>query len=106
MTNGTRTITDPFNNRVILVEGICNVGPDTHADIYDDAEMVIHKPAIMVELKKDELKEFYYFRSVGWHKTLLIGVHLVNEQWVTFSCEKNPSNDLLSELLRKGRQLV
>ncbi len=106
MTNGARTITDPFNNSVNLLEGICNVGPETHADIYDDAAMVIRKPAIMVELKNEERKELYYFRSVGWHKTLLIGVHLENEQWVTFSCEKNPSNDLLSELLRKGRQLV
>lgn len=106
MTNGARTITDPFNNKIHLVEGICQVSPDTHPDVYDDAAMVIHKPAMMVELKSEAVKELYYFRSIGWHKTLLIGVHLQDEEWVTFSCEKNPSNELLSNLLKKGRQLV
>ncbi|MGZ8543872.1 MAG: hypothetical protein ACXWV0_01185 [Flavisolibacter sp.] len=106
MTNGARTVTDPFNNKIFLVEGICRESPDKLSEIYDDASVVIQKPAMMLEVIREELKEFYYFRSIGWQSTLLIGVHLQNEQWVTFSCEKNPSNEKLSDLLKRGRQLV
>jgi hypothetical protein len=101
-----RSIMDPFNNKIYLLDGVCATSADQNPEIYDDASVVIRKPAMLVEVKANDLKEMYYFRSIGWHNTMLIMVRFNNERWETFNCEKNPSNETLSGILKKGRQLI
>ena len=106
MANEERTILDPFHNKVYLTDGICFNISRNATEIYDDASMVIRKPAMMIEVHENDDRYLYYFRSVGWHSTMLITVHFNNERWETFECKKNPTNETLSALLKKGRQLV
>ena len=106
MYQASRLISDPFNKLIYLIEGICDVGEEQDTEIYDDVSMAIQKPAICIEVNHNKIKEFYYFRSVGWQSTILIRVHFINDRWETAHCEKNPSNERLSEILKKGKQLL
>jgi hypothetical protein len=97
---------DPLGKSVFLIDGIffSKKEPD---EIYDDAATVIKKPAMIVEVNEHERTEFYYFRSVGWNNTLLITVHFNNKsnRWEAHDYIKNPSSHVLSNLLKKGRQI-
>lgn len=107
MANEVRSTIDPFGNTIFLLQDICishNLTEEN--EIYDDAATVISKPALVIEVKVDGPPELYYFRSVGWDSTMLITAHLHNERWETSNCVRNPSNEALSDLMRKGIQLL
>jgi hypothetical protein len=106
MPNESRIVTDPFNNRIYLISGICDSINGNSSEIYEEVSRVIEKPAICVEVKQNKTNELYYYRSIDWHHTILITVHYHNERWETSNCEKNPSNEKLSGILKKGRQLI
>jgi hypothetical protein len=105
MANEVLTALDPLGKIVYLLPGMC-AGNNADDEIYDDAATVIEKPAIMVEVKENNETQFYYFRSIGWHNTLLIMVHSVNNRWEVHQCIKNPSSQELSAILKKGKQIV
>lgn len=104
MPNESGIVADPFHNKVYISEGTCSPTGEPSTD--NEVLLVISKPAIMVEVHQDHSRLLYYFRSVDWHHTLLISVHFNNGRWETFHCEKNPTNETLSHLLKKGRQLI
>lgn len=106
MPGESRIVTDPFNNRIYLISGICDSINGNLSEIYDHASMVIEKPAICIELKQNNTKEIYYYRSIDWHHTMLITVQYKNDRWETSHCEKNPTNEKLSGILKNGRQLL
>ena len=60
---------------------------------------------MLIEVRGPE-QRLYFFRSVDWSHTLLLGAELRNDEWRVFSCVQNPSSTELSELLKKGRQLI
>lgn len=96
---------DPLGKTIYLLNGFFFAENEENG-IYDDATVVIKKPAILIEADEVDGKEFYYFRSIGWNKTLLLAVRWNNERWEAYKCIKNPSSEMLSEILKKGKQII
>lgn len=97
---------DPLGKSVFLIDGIFLSGIESD-EIYDDAATVIKKPAMIIEAVENERTELYYFRSIGWNNTLLITVRFNNnnKHWEAHDYIKNPSTQMLSNLLKKGKQI-
>lgn len=98
--------TDPLGNQIHLISTSLPSGDSPNYEIYDDVSLVIKKPAMLVEIIKDDNKEMYYFRSMGWEYTLLIKVEFLNDRWETTKWTKNPTNGELSRLLKVGKQII
>lgn len=96
---------DPFGKTINLLPEVSFVEDDSQ-EVYDNAVKVIEKPAFVIELKENNQTEFFYLRSIGWNKTLLIAVRLNNGQWEAYNYTRNPSNEILSKLLQKGKQIL
>lgn len=92
---------DPFGRAIFSLRSVCDTGSET----YEDVANVIRRPALVIEIKEDP-RQLFFYRSVNWHETMLIGVHLQNQQWRAFSCTRNPASDLISGLLKRGKQLI
>jgi len=74
--------------------------------VLNDVTEVITKPAILVEVQENDQTRFYYFRSVGGNKTFAIIVRRINDQWQAYHCIKNPAGEMLSMVLKKGKQIL
>jgi hypothetical protein len=105
MANEVMTAVDPLGKTIFLLPGIC-VTENEEYEIYDDAATVIQRPALLVEAKEADKTIFYYFRAIGWQNTLLIIVEWSNQRWEVVNCIKNPSSNELSDVLKKGRQII
>ena len=99
------TAIDPLGKTIYLLPHIFFL-ENVAEEIYDNATTVVEKPALLVEVHDNDSTQFYYFRSIGWNKTLLIITGWNNDRWEAHDCIKNPSSKLLSDLLKKGRQLI
>jgi hypothetical protein len=108
MANEVMSVEDPLGNTIHLLEGLCfeNGHPDADAEIYDTAFNVIQKPAMMIKIEKDLTIRHYYYRSVGWHNTMLISVIFNDGKWLSDKCILNPSREELSTLLKDGKQVL
>jgi len=100
----SRTVTDPLGNPVLLPGDLFKLTPK--AGIYDDASAVITKPALVIEINNGNEIEMYYFRSIGWDHTMLITVRQKNDRWEASSLERDPPNEILADIMKKGRQLL
>jgi hypothetical protein len=105
MANEESTATDPFGKTVFLLDGI-DVSTPISPEFSEALRMVIRKPALLVEVTENEQKHYYYFRSIEWHLTMLILVGFNNNRWETIRYTKNPANEELSQILKRGRQLI
>jgi hypothetical protein len=108
MANGGLTIlTDPLGNKIKFLDSLCAIEQFVQAgEVYDDLSTVITRPAILIELSDSIPLELYYYRSVGWNHTLLIGVRRSGSEWEAFQCQRNPEFAILSGLLKNGKQLI
>ena|SRR5829696_2031703 len=107
MANEVMSTADPLGNTIFLLEGICIEGEEQQdPEIYDTAVTVIQKPALVIRVEDEGIIEHHYFRSIGWHNTMLITAEFRNGRWECSKCVRNPSSEELSALLKKGRQLV
>jgi hypothetical protein len=107
MANEVMSVTDPLGNTIFLLEGICAKQEGANeAEIYDNAATVIQKPALMIRVEVDHTVEQHYFRSVGWHSTMLIIASFTHDRWESKECIMNPSSEELSALLKKGKQMI
>jgi hypothetical protein len=101
-----RIETDPFGHQIIVesldLSASSVAFPEPHTAISD----AIRKPALLIEINGSSQPKLYFFRSVNWNHTLLIGAHLKGDEWKTFTYVQDPSNAELSELLKKGKQLI
>ncbi|HYH16871.1 MAG TPA: hypothetical protein VD794_16680, partial [Flavisolibacter sp.] len=70
-------------------------------EIYDKPSKVIEAPAMMMQVTGVS-DENYYFRSVGWENSLLIGTKRINGKWTAHTVVKNPSSQLLLDIYRMG----
>jgi hypothetical protein len=102
---GELTATDPLGNTVYLLPEVYLAGKKAE-DVYDDVTMVIKRPAALIELQEQNQSQYYYFRSVGWNKALLITTRFDNDRWEAFRLVENPSADMMSAILKKGKQLI
>ena len=106
MANEVMSVKDPLGNTIFLLEGICVENEEPDPEIYDSATTVIQKPAMIIRVESDQIIQHYYFRSVGWHNTLLISVQFNGEKWISDKCFRNPSNEKLAALLKNGKQIL
>lgn len=104
--NNTETIIDPLGNEVVLPHSICDLhvlGVDS-LEIYDKPSRVIEAPAMMMQVS-GAFDENYYFRSVGWENSLLIGTKKINGIWTAHIVMTNPSSQQLRDIYKKGNHV-
>jgi len=107
MANEERIITDPLGNQVRIEPSLCDAGlQPTHSDTYDDPFDVIRRPIMLIELSDSPTPQLCYYRSIGWDTTLLIMAKKMDDEWEAYRCIKNPSPETVTDLLKKGRQLI
>ena len=106
MANEVMSIVDPLGNTIILLEGLCFENEKPDPGVYDTVVNVIQKPAMMISVETDHSTLHYYYRSIEWHNTMLISVLYKNGKWYSEKCIRNPSNEVLSILLKSGKQIL
>ena len=107
MANEARIITDPLGNLVRIAPTLCDIGPlPVHYETFDDLFDVIRRPVMLIELSDSPILQLCYYRSIGWDTTLLIITKKTDDEWEAFRCIHNPSPVTVSDLLKKGRQLI
>lgn len=106
MANEAITVSDPVGHTVFLLHGH-GLAPQEQngTEIYDDIIAVIERPAILIQVSAEE-DELYYYRSIGWHHTMLLIVRQHDGRWEAVECVHNPPAERLSELMKKGKQLI
>jgi hypothetical protein len=98
------TAIDPLGRTVYLP---ADFATDSNPNgVIDDVTAVIIRPAVLIEVKEKEETEYYYFRSVGWNKALLIITQLHNNRWEAYKFVWNPTAEMMSNVLGKGKQVV
>ena len=96
-------ILDILGNQVFLPEHILqNVDPY----LLDKIRTAISKPALVIEEKISDNSHLHYFRSAEWHETLLLTAVSVNHHWELVSLEINPTHEQLTQILKKGKQVL
>ncbi|HEX2535494.1 MAG TPA: hypothetical protein VHK69_17240 [Chitinophagaceae bacterium] len=100
-------ITDPLGAAVHILAGFCPSCTEEQdkTDIFDNYTDVIRRPALLIESGGGP-QERYYYRSIGWHCTLLVVARYQNAEWQAAQCILNPTPEYLSGLLQHGRQLL
>jgi hypothetical protein len=78
----------------------------TSEEEYDDITAVIQHPALLIELTTNPIPELYYYRYIGSDNTILIAARKEEDHWEAFKCVKNPQSGFLSDLLKRGRQII
>jgi len=106
MANDVRTVTDPLGNTIHLLQDIHLMSCENEKDMYDSPETVISKPAMLIEVTRELKKQMYYFRYVGGERTMLILVDYNGSRWEITECIRNPPNEMLSKIMKSGKQLL
>jgi hypothetical protein len=97
-------IHDPLGDPVRLAQGLCDLSiAEPFSEIYDHVTDVIRKPALIMLDQNKELR--YYFRSIGWHHTILISVQRQNAHWIAHQCQLNPTANQLTSLFAGGEKI-
>lgn len=101
--NNTETVIDPLGNEVLLPKHLfdLNALQVELLDVYDKPSKVIEAPAMMMQVS-GTTEENYYFRSVGWASSLLIGAKKIEGRWIAYSVLKNPSTQNLRDIYKAG----
>lgn len=105
MAHVSRIETDPLGHRISVEAIHLPSGNAAYSNPDEVISQVIRKPAMLIKVS-GTAEELYFFRSVSWSHTLLIGAERKGECWTAFSCVQDPSSAQLSELLKKGKQLI
>ena len=101
--NNTETIIDPLGNEVLLPQNLSDLnylGIDI-LEVFDKPSKVIEAPAMMMQVS-GAFDENYYFRSVGWENSLLIGTKKIAGKWTVHTVLRNPSSQQLREIYKTG----
>jgi len=107
MTNEAMMITDSLGDQVWVQPGFLADPPeDEVSDTKAELVLALKEPALLVEVINPEEKEHYYYRSVNWHLTLLLTSRFQYNRWEVTEGTWNPPNNLLSDILKKGKRLV
>jgi hypothetical protein len=107
MTEEVVYINDPLGRKICIRKKLCSQEIEQIAslDLYDDFYTVLSKPAMLIETS-DTPKELVYFRSIGWHFSVLIKVKCIGHSWEAYTCMFNPPDGDIVELLKAGKQII
>ena len=100
-----RSVIGALRRTIHLLSGI-RIDKNEEMGIYDEVSTVVQEPAILIELNENNKTDFCYFRSIGWHQTMLIKAQFRNERWEAFYFLRNPSNKKLSAVIKRGKQIL
>lgn len=100
-------VKDPLGNEVHVPENLCNEWGEIlkTEEIYDDVCAVIQKPAMLFQVRDGKV-ENYYFRAIGWNKSLLVGTVSQDGNYTAFECRHNPSATDMQNILLAGKRLI
>ena len=98
---------DPFGVVVVLDTVLCDENgiEKDFSHLQRAITTAIENPALLVHVFGVPGKR-YYFRSIHWQRTLLIGVHQENGIWSAKECIENPSGQFMLGIYLQGTQLV
>lgn len=98
------TVRDPLGNEVFIPESCYNLDEEQVGitDIYDSVTDVVAKPALILRIDA-EFPEFYYYRSIGWSMTVLIGARSVDGHYEVHHCITNPTEVQMGALYKRGK---
>ena len=107
MTEEMIYINDPLGRKICFPKKLCalEIKEIDMLDLYDDIYTVVAKPAILIETLNFPV-EYFYFRSLGWHFSVLIKVKYIHHCWEAYTCIINPSDTDIVEILKRGKQLI
>lgn len=98
-----RLAIDPLGVSVSLPFTLCEGIEGDAQETENHLTNVIAKPALILELPQKQSR--FYYRSVGWHSTVLLTVVKDQDTWLASECQLNPSTELMSSLFAQGRQI-
>jgi hypothetical protein len=101
--NNSETVIDPLGNEVLFPKHLTDLGGlgKELPDVYDMPSRVIEAPALMMQVS-GSTEENYYYRSIGWENTLLIGTKKIGNRWIVHSILNNPSGQHLRDIYKAG----
>jgi hypothetical protein len=103
MEKGQFMVTDPFGFRIHILDESCFPKEVTSdPEIYNGFHTVIERPAFIIVLPDNSPAERYYYRSIGWTKTVLIRVQK-KQEWEANQCIFDPSDTMIKKLAAQGR---
>jgi hypothetical protein len=107
MTEEVIYINDPLGRKICINKKLCSQEIEQLAslDLYDDLYSVLSKPALLIETL-DSPPELIYFRSIGWHFSVLLKAKFTGYYWEVYNCSINPSDGEIVELLKTGKQII
>ena len=107
MTGEVVYIDDPLGRKICMAKNLCSLENKeiNSLDLYDDLLSVIKKPALLIQTSGAPT-EFLYFRSIGWHLSVLIRVKFINHFWQAYKCTINPLDADIVDILKNGKQLI
>lgn len=100
-----RAIQDPLGNNVLVDDTICNLQHYNLEEIYDDVIAVIEKPALVFRIENGTIEHFYY-RSIGWNKTLMVIAQKIQQYFHAKECIVDPTKTFMASIFEKGEQLI
>jgi len=107
MTKEVIYIDDPLGRKICVEKNLCSEAMEEIEanDLFDDFMSVIKKPAILIQTT-DTPPEYLYFRSLGWHFSVLLQAKFVSGFWKAYKCTINPLDADVVELLKTGKQII
>ena len=104
MEGGLEKVKDPFGYNIIVMDASCFPEEVTkNPDIYNGIHTVIERPAFIIVVTENEIQERYYYRSIGWTKSVLIRAQLNGPTWEANDCIFDPADSFIKKLAVKGR---
>jgi hypothetical protein len=99
----SKVVVDPLGISVSVPAGFCEGIEEDGEEAESQLINTIAKPALILEAPRKQLR--HYYRSVGWHRTVLLTVEKAKDNWLVIECRLDPSTELMSSLFAEGRQI-
>lgn len=97
-------MTDPFGFRILILGESCFPKEVTSdPEIYNGFQTVIERPAFIIVLPDHSPPERYYYRSIGWSKSVLIRAQQLEGNWQANECTFDPKDTFIKQLAAQGR---
>jgi len=74
-------------------------------DILDNIYKVIERPAMIFKTSGDAV-QLYYFRAIGWHRTILIQAKQTDQHFHVAGYQLDPSLQQISQLQSTAQRLI
>jgi hypothetical protein len=100
-------VTDPLGNEIAIANEVLQVNEKIWKEegVIDDVTKVIQKPLMLFRMNEGNV-DFFYFRAIGWNKTMLIGVQKREEHLEAVNYEIDPPVATIGILHKNGERMI